>query len=248
ACLLLITPLIVAAGSRIVLRNRWLVHLLIVTVVSLAGSVLFLGVGTGSLEAMGKDPTLTGRTEIWDLVLSISGNPLVGTGFESFWLPGWRRDKIWDMYWWHPNEAHNGYIEMYLNLGWVGIALLAMIMVIGYRNVIGALRRDPDVAGISLAFFVVAVIYNFTEAGFRMLDPVWITFLIGVMAVSPSRVRQDSPSPGADNAEKLSAGAELHAGSSVYSDRFQREETPFRRQATRAWLYTGELGHQHQGL
>src|SRR2546428_3149771 len=45
-------------------------------------------------ETMGRGPTLTGRTQIWHLVLSMTTNPLLGTGFESFWL-GPRLQKIW---------------------------------------------------------------------------------------------------------------------------------------------------------
>ncbi len=37
-------------------------------------------------SAVGRDPTLTGRSNIWDAVLSTHTNPLIGTGYESFWL------------------------------------------------------------------------------------------------------------------------------------------------------------------
>lgn len=183
ACFLLGGLLIVATSVPAALRRPGVVHFLVATVVCVSLSALFLGIGGGVLEEMGKDATLTGRTAIWDLVLSLSGNPLFGTGFESFWLPGWRLDKIWRMYWWHPNEAHNGYIEVYLNLGLIGGALLAVLMMTGYRNVVNVLRREPVVGRLLLAYFVVGVVYNFTEAGFRMLNPVWITFLLAIMVV-----------------------------------------------------------------
>jgi len=124
----------------------WVIHVLVVGMLLVSVSALFLGVGSGLLTTMGKDATLTGRTAVWDLVLSLTKNPMIGTGFESFWL-GPRLDKIWSVYWWHPNEAHNGYIEVYLNLGWIGVSLLAVLMVSGYRTTISALRRDPDSAG-----------------------------------------------------------------------------------------------------
>jgi O-antigen ligase len=129
---------------------------------------------------MGRDPTLTGRTAIWDLCLSLAGNPLFGTGFESFWM-GWRLMKVWSIML-GIQEAHNGYIEVYLNLGWIGIALLTIIIVTGYRKVIAGFRVDPEIGKLRLAYFATAVIYNFTEAGFRMLFIVWIFFLLAVMA------------------------------------------------------------------
>ena len=86
---------------------------------------------------MGRNPTLTDRTEVWSVILNQAGNPWVGTGFESFWL-GPRLDRIWSIYSWHPGEAHNGYIEIYLNLGWTGLVLLAVVIATGYRTVIAA--------------------------------------------------------------------------------------------------------------
>lgn len=182
ACVLLGSSLIVVTSFPAVLRRMWIVHSMIFFEVCACFSVLFLNVSQSAFDALGKDPTLTGRTNIWRLVLSLTSNPLVGTGFESFWL-GPRLDKIYSAYWWHPNEAHNGYIEVYLNLGWVGLALLATLLIAGYRRVILGLRKDPDTGRLMLAYCVVAVVYNFTEAGFRMLDPVWVSFLFAIMSI-----------------------------------------------------------------
>jgi exopolysaccharide production protein ExoQ len=190
SCFLLAGGLMAATCFRTVTRTPMLVHVLVVIVVAIPLATLFFDMGGGSLEAMGKDSTLTGRTALWDLVLRLSGNPLIGTGFESFWL-GSRRETIWNLYWWHPNEAHNGYLEMFLNLGYVGLTLLGIMVFTGYRNIIGAFRSDPDLARLKLAYFVVAIIYNFTEAGFRMMYPVWITFLLAIMAVPKARVSFD---------------------------------------------------------
>ncbi len=184
SCLVLAGSLMAAMSFRPFVRRRWVVHALVGVVVLGAFSILFLDIGSGSLEALGRDPTLTGRTVIWDLVVGLTGNRMLGAGFESFWLPGWRRDIIWEKYWWHPNEAHNGYIEIFLNLGWIGVVLMAIIIATSYRKIIRAVRRDSDLGTLSLAFFVVGIIYNFTEAGFRMLDPVWIAFLLAIVASS----------------------------------------------------------------
>src|SRR5207244_549279 len=98
------------------------------------------------------------RTELWQQLLLIPVDPLFGTGFDSFWL-GERAKSLWRQHWWHPNQAHNGYLEIYLNLGWVGISLLAFLMASGYRNVVDSLRRDPEAGRLKLAYFVVAVLY-----------------------------------------------------------------------------------------
>ena len=158
----------------------------LVVMLSVSVCALFLGLGTGLVETMGRDPTLTGRTQIWHLVLSMTTNPLLGTGFESFWL-GPRLQKIWSIYWWRPNEAHNAYIEVFLNLGWIGIALLAVLVTTGYQKVFNALRRDPDEGGLRLAYFVTALAYNCTESSIRIMHPVWIFFLFATVKLLESR-------------------------------------------------------------
>src|SRR5271157_3770681 len=159
------------------------VHLLVAVVLCLPLCALFLDSSGHVVESLGRDPTFTGRTGIWHQVLGLVRNPVFGTGFESFWL-GHRIQAMWDD---NPNfminEAHNGYLEVYLNLGWCGITLLAVLIVTGYRNVLVALRRDPDTGSLRLAYFSAVLICNLTTAQFRMATPPWIFFLLAIMAV-----------------------------------------------------------------
>jgi exopolysaccharide production protein ExoQ len=134
------------------------------------------------VHLLGRNPDLTGRTDVWNDVLKMHINPLLGTGFESFWL-GSRAEYMWSKYIFHPNQAHNGYIEMYLNLGWIGVVLLAAQFVVGYRNILDAFRRKILSAPFRLSLLVVATVYNMTEAAFKVMHPMWIAFLFAVMAV-----------------------------------------------------------------
>ena len=169
-------------------RKPALVHIMAVTAVCVSFSALFLGADGGALKAMGRNPTLTGRTDIWKGVLHFAGNPIFGTGFESFWLGG-RLARIWAegglLY--GINESHDGYLEIYLNEGWIGVALLAVILVVGYRKIVRAVGRDPQTYCLHLAFFVTAVIYNLTEAAFKTNHPLWIILLWAIMAASTTR-------------------------------------------------------------
>jgi exopolysaccharide production protein ExoQ len=176
-------------------RRPAVVHVLLASLVIVAGAVLFSGGGGGVLSTLGRDPSLTGRTGIWDAVISVSGNPLIGTGFESFWL-GERLQKVWAMTMKGLQEAHNGYLEVYLNLGWIGLGLLSALVVTGYRNIISGMRRDPGTGSLKLAFFAVAIVYNFTEAGFRETTLIWIFFLIAIAYV-PAQTRK-SPTKSID--------------------------------------------------
>jgi len=164
-------------------RTPVLSNLMIVGVLVCACSVLFLGFGDGALEALGRNSTLTGRTGIWNAVLSVPINPLFGTGFESFWL-GQRLTYLWTFPIVHGiTEAHNGYLEMYLNLGWIGEGLILILLLTGYRNIQRSLKRDPQAGRLQLGYFIIAVVYNFTEAGFRSTDLVWLSFLLAIALV-----------------------------------------------------------------
>jgi O-antigen ligase len=137
-------------------------------------------------QIMGRDPTLTGRTEIWAAVLNVDINPLLGAGFASFWL-GDRVAWLWevtDLV--GLGNAHNGYLETYLELGIVGLCLLCGVLIGSFRTIC---RRDTtslDFFSFSLALWTILIVYNLTESGFRG-NPVWITFLLVGIAVPTSR-------------------------------------------------------------
>lgn len=172
-------------------RKIAIVHLLMVLLVSFALFALFFDPTGHLLQSVGRNPTLTGRIAIWRNVLSMSGNPVFGTGFESFWL-GTRLQRMWaNLPGDRINEAHNGYLEVYLNLGWCGLILLAVLLRTGYRNAISAFRQDRFTGGFKLAYFAAAVIYNLTEAGFRMGSFTWIFLLLLVVRV-PKTVSRKS--------------------------------------------------------
>ena len=173
-------------------RRPLVTHMLIAVMIALPIIALFFDSGGSLVHSMGRDPTLTGRVEIWQIILKEAGSPMLGTGYESFWL-GKRLDKIWTNYMPGLQEAHNGYLEIYLNLGWIGVALLAILIVTGYLNVVRALRKNPDRDSIKLAYFVIGVIYCLSEAGFRMMDPIWILFLLVITAAPECALQEDSP-------------------------------------------------------
>jgi O-antigen ligase len=240
ACFVLASGVMVATSFPRLARKPLAAHLAVATVVMVAAVALFFDAGSGMVKALGRDPSLTGRTELWKDVLVLNPNPLFGAGFESFWL-GSRLDKLWTKYWWHPNEAHNGYLEVYLNLGWMGLALLAVVIVTGYRNVIRFLRRDPGIGRLRLAYFVVGVTYSFTEAGFRLLNPVWICFLMAAIAIPRSvsksssvresiaevpqpRLEIHSPAEGRDTDQFTAGLVDSTSGSMLRERRFEKTE------------------------
>ena len=128
------------------------------------------------LMALDRNPTLTNRTEVWDTVLAFRTNPLVGAGFMSFWT-GERMSAIWAIIGAPLNQAHNGYLEQYLNLGYVGVGFIAAIALSAVVGVYGHLRLDYPSAVLRFCFLVAALLYNYTEASFYGLNNMWVLFL-----------------------------------------------------------------------
>lgn len=163
-------------------RKPKLIHLLVAGTVLFPVITLFSSLGGGVIASMGRNESLTGRNEIWRTVISVSKNPWFGTGYETFWL-GDRLHQVWTGVGQQINEAHNGFLEVYLNLGWVGIGILALLLCTGYRNILLEFRRDTLMAALKVAYFVACVIYSLTEAGFRLLSPIWLLFLVAIMDI-----------------------------------------------------------------
>jgi exopolysaccharide production protein ExoQ len=151
----------------------------------LAGGMVcvFAGFGLGlfdmAIHLLGRNDTLTGRTDIWRMLWNWPVNPAVGAGYEGFWL-GDRRAAVQNLY---PglNEAHNGYLETYLNLGYVGVALTAAILLAAYGKARRALFRDFEFGRFRLAYLLSFIIYNWTEAAFRLnAFPFFMFFLVAM--------------------------------------------------------------------
>jgi len=144
--------------------------------------VLELGFGISSAVAgaVGRDPTLTNRTELWNIVLSEARNPLFGAGYESFWL-GTRLREVWREFSFGINQAHNGYLEVYLNLGIVGVILLIGFLIGSYWNICKK-TRPLSLTSLGLALWMIMLFYNVTEAAFKS-HLMWLIFLLVALSV-----------------------------------------------------------------
>lgn len=209
ACFILGGGLIIATNLRLFRSRPVWVHALCFAIIFVGGVAFLLGGEGGVARALGRDSNLSGRTVIWAALIPAAPNPVIGSGFEDFWIsPNVKEFQSRMVGWWHPevlNEAHNGYIEVYLNLGWVGVGLISTILVTGYWRAVTAFRLNPQVGSLFLAYIIVSAVYSITEAGFRMLDPIWIFFLLSVVGSSGVTVGlfgRKAPLKGALSADK----------------------------------------------
>ncbi len=156
-------------------------------VIGLAVLETIFGIKDLIIVALGRRPDLTDRDEIWHIVLSMDTNPLIGVGYESFWT-GQRALQVWEKLGVSGiNQAHNGYIELYLNLGAIGLFLLTIGIVKGFARMVKDLTSNFPYAVLRFALIVAVLTYNYTEATFV---PVSNTFVLLLVAALGTRMTQ----------------------------------------------------------
>jgi len=190
ACFILGCGLIFVTALRTTQGRPAIVHVVCLLVLLTGGLTLLFGGGADVASAMGRESNLSGRTDIWAALVKASPNAIVGAGFESFWIsPNVLKFQhtLEAGGWWHPeglNEAHDGYLEVYLNLGLVGVGLISWILIRGYRRAVEAFRRNPSLGGLMLAYIIPSALYSSTEAGFRMVYLMWIFLLLAIISAT----------------------------------------------------------------
>lgn len=175
-------------GSAWVPLNGFAFSLLI-----LAG-VFFVVDRASLLRLVGADSTLTGRSGIWHAVWSaILAKPWLGYGFDGFWRGAEEPSlAVWRLSGTQVAEAHNGYLDLLLDLGVVGLAvfLVAFAVVLGRAG--QALHRRTGSARIfPLVFAGLFLVYNVAESS--LVDQrslLWIVFV--AVAAAPLHVAAPS--------------------------------------------------------
>jgi O-antigen ligase len=175
-------------------RGRQIVPARFVLGVLLAGLVVHLGMElmfdsslyVAIAESQGKDATLTGRTELWeDLLIMGQRHPLLGAGYGGFWTRT-NGAELKQRHFWGPHQAHNGYIEIWLQLGLVGLLLFALVIGHALYGVAPFFRKDFEHGRFRLILLLITLLHNYSEAGFpRPTHLVWFVFLLVVINVKP---------------------------------------------------------------
>jgi O-antigen ligase len=182
ACLVVALALFIVARQPAVARvPRRILALGVACIVFWGIMELAFDVKDTVITMLGRRPDLTTRVPMWEDLLAMVKNPIVGVGYESFWL-GDRREFV-SSRWGVDRQAHNGYLEMYLSLGLIGLFTLVGGILSGLRKVARHLVVDYPAAMLRLSFIVVVVLYNWTEATFMGVSNIWVLLLLGVMGI-----------------------------------------------------------------
>ncbi len=137
----------------------------------------------------GRDATLTGRTELWHYVITmIEKRWLLGYGYASFWevlaFSKYAADSLrWDI----PN-AHNGYLDIILGLGVIGLFILFAFFLNGfYRIVVHFKESSYFPSAILLALLTAYLMRGLTESNFLSQNSIiWVFVVTSTVFLSPS--------------------------------------------------------------
>lgn len=148
-------------------RKAWPLLLLIILVIGSGVILLIIQNSEIFLDALGRDISLTGRVPLWQVLIPMGLKNPLGYGYGAFWL-GWKGPsaEVWYALGWYLPNSHNGFLELWLDLGWVGLGL--GIILLG-KMLIGCLR--PALSGSKEALFwmlfgIIFLTYNLVEVNF----------------------------------------------------------------------------------
>jgi exopolysaccharide production protein ExoQ len=141
--------------------------------IALSAFVLLLGLGAtlfalGHTDAIfafiGKDASLTGRTDVWrESLAAVLRRPLLGAGWDVFWM-GPEADAIRDLVHWQTPHSHNAFLDLALNTGLVGLTIFLASLFDCLRRALRYSReRDRPFNFWPLLFYSYILFYMFTE-------------------------------------------------------------------------------------
>jgi exopolysaccharide production protein ExoQ len=186
---LILLVVLLKFSSSLRLRFRVLVPVLIICGLLAVGGVIWLGIHADVVAGgMGKDTTLTGRTDLWSMALAmIERRPWLGYGYGGFWRGAvGESGYLWLAVGWEPPHSHNGFLDLALDLGIVGLLafLLALLSALYRATLRARSARSAEAVG-PLVLLVFLILYNLTESAIlKHNDIFWVIFVVASAGAS----------------------------------------------------------------
>jgi O-antigen ligase len=159
------------------------------------------------ISLLGRDITLTGRTDIWrDVYAAASGDPMFGVGFGGFWI-GRLENIPWNAHMtWVLGQGHSGYVDTYLQLGYVGALLLAAVLVTSMYRLVDSVSENFDFACLKITLFLTIIFVDMTESVYLRGDHhLWLILMIVLWRVPKS---DEEPATEISEADEVNERAE----------------------------------------
>jgi O-antigen ligase len=157
--------------------GRTVSFILLASIITIIIGVMlwFPEIQTAIPALFGKDITFSGRTDLWEYLLTeVQLKPLLGSGFSAFWVPESHHIMmLYKAFVWLPGQAHNGYLDILLQTGFVGLGLILLTLINYFIYYFKTAKPHPWVL-----FVFITIIINFQESTIlrpgRMIDVILI--------------------------------------------------------------------------
>jgi exopolysaccharide production protein ExoQ len=155
------------------------------------------------LQASGRDMTFTDRTLLWtDVWNNAAKSPVLGVGFGAFWvgrpgfalypLPNWSNKTPG----WRPGEGHNGFIDVYVDLGAAGVVLLFIVIGSAVASALNDLQDQFEYGRLRLVLLLSVLMNNMAESSLlNGTQSLWFIFLLVGVSIPPMIRQSRAKSP-----------------------------------------------------
>jgi exopolysaccharide production protein ExoQ len=168
---------------------KQVVAILLLVLPAIAGAMYIIHTYAPSiLASVGKDATLSQRTIIWASAWDAAvRRPILGYGFSAFWrgLYG-PSQSVTLVAGWGLQQAQNGFLDVWLGLGAVGVALVAMMTAQGMRNAARSFYSAGEGAYVRwcVVIIVCTLFYNIGESSIGFINMNWFLFLLALTGLN----------------------------------------------------------------
>ena len=140
------------------------------------------------LPIMSRSSNISGRAEIWAAIAaSILRHPIGGYGFDAFWsLLHGEVSNVFASTGWIVTGAHNGFLNVALELGLVGVALVLATFVVAFKNACKVFRRGrSNYVDWCIGIVFLTFLYNLDERTLMATQYLlWILYLVACMGLA----------------------------------------------------------------
>jgi O-antigen ligase len=144
------------------------------TMTPFIGKLSFWDVST----IVGRNESLTGRTQIWATLIPYAmKKPIIGHGVGGFWTTEMRALT--------SSHAHNGYLDVLLNFGFLGLGLISLYFLSCARKAAVTLAAEPEWGILFICFMMIALVRNITESSIETLTTGTTTLILCMSIIFP---------------------------------------------------------------
>jgi len=153
------------------------------------GAVVIFGLTLDSVfDVLGRSATLTGRTDFWPYVLrAIADQPILGYGYDAFFYTpvgdSYMSEYVVQAGGWSPYHAHNSYLQVLLDAGYVGLAALVVLVVTSLGRAIAYFARERHfISAWPLAIILFLTTGSYAETYYLNYNNLeWILFVAAIV-------------------------------------------------------------------